>query len=152
MDPISLIVTALVAGAAAGAKPTAERAVKDAYEGIKTLIKRKFGSANIDLVEEDPTSQGRQQVLEEDLRKAGAGDDADVLEQAKVLLEALRKMDPQDAAGVGVNLEEIKGASLEIDTVIASRVGVDLRRSTFTGDIKISNVRAGNVDDPNDPL
>jgi hypothetical protein len=39
MEPISLILAALVAGAVAAAKDTAEKGVKDAYEGLKTLIK-----------------------------------------------------------------------------------------------------------------
>jgi hypothetical protein len=42
MDPISLIIAALGAGALAGAKDTAGTAVKDAYQGLKTLIKKKF--------------------------------------------------------------------------------------------------------------
>ncbi len=50
MEPISLIIAALVAGATAAAKDTAEKTVKDAYEGLKTLIKRKF--------EGDPLAQG----------------------------------------------------------------------------------------------
>ena len=37
MDPVTIIVTALALGAAAGLKPVAEQAVKDAYAGIKTL-------------------------------------------------------------------------------------------------------------------
>ncbi|OPF18073.1 hypothetical protein B1L04_19845 [Microcystis aeruginosa KW] len=42
MEPVSLIVTALTAGAVAAAKDTAEKGVKDTYQGLKTLIKRKF--------------------------------------------------------------------------------------------------------------
>ena len=38
MDPITIIVTALALGAAAGLKPTAEQAVKVAYAGLKKLI------------------------------------------------------------------------------------------------------------------
>ena len=40
MDPISLIITALVAGAAAASKDIAGQAVKDAYKGLKDLIKK----------------------------------------------------------------------------------------------------------------
>lgn len=40
MDPISLIEAALVAGAAASAQETANQAVKDAYIGLKNLLKR----------------------------------------------------------------------------------------------------------------
>ena len=38
MAPITLITTALVFGIVAGVKPTAEQAIKDMYEGLKTLI------------------------------------------------------------------------------------------------------------------
>ena len=34
MDPVSLIVTALTAGAAVALKDTASQAVKDAYDGL----------------------------------------------------------------------------------------------------------------------
>ena len=40
MEPISLILAALVAGATAATKDTAGAAVKDAYEGLKALIKK----------------------------------------------------------------------------------------------------------------
>jgi disulfide oxidoreductase YuzD len=42
MEPISLILAALAAGATGAAKDTAGTAVKDAYEGLKALIKKKF--------------------------------------------------------------------------------------------------------------
>ncbi|MCZ8361568.1 MAG: hypothetical protein O9338_01940 [Microcystis sp. LE19-251.1A] len=42
MEPISLILAALAAGAVAAAKDTAGTAVKDAYEGLKALIKKKW--------------------------------------------------------------------------------------------------------------
>ncbi|MFN7216623.1 MULTISPECIES: hypothetical protein [unclassified Microcystis] len=45
MEPISLILAALAAGAVAAAKDTAGTAVKDAYESLKALIKKKFGSS-----------------------------------------------------------------------------------------------------------
>ena len=42
MDPVSLVVAALVAGASTGVGETAAQAVKDAYAGLKGLIKRRF--------------------------------------------------------------------------------------------------------------
>ena len=99
MDPLTLIVTAIVAGVAAAAKPTAEQAVKDAYAGLKALIQRKFGSQGdvapaLDQVEHKPESAGRQEMLKEELDEAGAGQDADVVEAAKKLLALLQ---PQGA-------------------------------------------------------
>ena len=43
MDPITLIVTALVAGAALGAQDTVSAMVKDAYAGLKALVKKRLG-------------------------------------------------------------------------------------------------------------
>jgi hypothetical protein len=43
MDPITLIVTALVAGAALGIQDTASAMVKDAYVNLKTLVKKRLG-------------------------------------------------------------------------------------------------------------
>jgi hypothetical protein len=61
MDPISLIISALVAGAAAGLKPTAEKAVREAYEGFKNFLVGRFGKkSNIESLEEKPQSAGRQ--------------------------------------------------------------------------------------------
>ena len=51
MDPITLIVTALAAGAALGVSDTASSAVKDAYAGLKALVKKRFrGKADAELV------------------------------------------------------------------------------------------------------
>ena len=44
MDPISLILAALGAGAIAATKDTAATAVKDVYQGLKTLIKQRFAA------------------------------------------------------------------------------------------------------------
>jgi hypothetical protein len=46
MEPTTLIIGALGAGAAAAAKDTASQAVKDAYAGLKTLIQRRFAEKN----------------------------------------------------------------------------------------------------------
>ncbi|NCQ93443.1 MAG: hypothetical protein GPI94_22925, partial [Microcystis aeruginosa LG13-03] len=61
MEPISLIVTALVAGAVAAAKDTAEKGVKDTYQGLKTLIKRKFAN--------DALAQAMVEAKPEDIKK-----------------------------------------------------------------------------------
>jgi hypothetical protein len=51
MDPITLIVTALAAGAALGVKDAASSAVKDAYAGLKALVgKRLAGRPDAEVV------------------------------------------------------------------------------------------------------
>ena len=95
MDPITIIVSALVAGAAAGVTSVAEEGVKDAYNELKALIQRKFGDKGdvgpaVEQVDKKPDSPGRQQVLKEELAAADAGQDADVLKAAQDLLALLQ--------------------------------------------------------------
>lgn len=95
MEPISLILAALVAGATAATKDTAGVAVKDAYEGLKALIKKKF--------EKDALAQAMVEAKPEDIKQAEAllrnkiteaGIDQDV-EILKAAAEILKKEDPQ---------------------------------------------------------
>ncbi|MBI3804968.1 MAG: hypothetical protein HY282_14530 [Nitrospirae bacterium] len=143
MDPISIIVTALATGAAAGLKPTAAKVIQDAYEGIKGLILRKYGETSVPLLEKDPASVSRRGVVKEELERAEAGSDPELLTQAKVLLDAVQQHAPEAAEKIGVDLEEIKGASLRISDILASGTGVKVRKAELTGDIEIKGVRAG---------
>jgi hypothetical protein len=42
MDPVTLIVSALIAGAASAAQDTASNVVKDAYTSLKTLLQNRY--------------------------------------------------------------------------------------------------------------
>ena len=89
MDPVSLIVAALAAGAAVGLKDTASGAVKDAYEGVKALITRRVegrrdGTLVLARFEEDPQAWERPLVAE--LTAAEAGKDADLVAAAQALI------------------------------------------------------------------
>ena len=46
LDPVTLITSALLAGASAGLKDTATQSVKDAHAGLKGLIQRRFHGRN----------------------------------------------------------------------------------------------------------
>lgn len=96
MDPVTLVVAALAAGSAAGLKDTASAAVKDAYNGLKGLVRgRLAGRAGGELVlarhEQDP--QVWDKPLAAELAAAGAGDDAALVAAAQALMGLL------DAAG-----------------------------------------------------
>jgi hypothetical protein len=90
MDPISLILAALVAGAA---KAT-EGAAQDAYDGLKALIKRKFESQNksdssslLDKYEQKP--EKTRPLLEDELTEAGIDQDEEIITLARALMERL---------------------------------------------------------------
>jgi hypothetical protein len=143
MDPLTSLVTALAAGAAAALQSTVEQVVKDSYAALKGLIQRKYTQVNVDQLEANPSSKSRRGVVEEDLKGAGADRDAEVLQQAQALLEAIQSHAPEAAAAIGVDLKEIAGASLAIRRVIATGTGVKVEQGTFSGDIIIEDVQAG---------
>jgi hypothetical protein len=107
------------------------------------LIKTRFEHVNLDLLEKAPDSVARKKVVEEDLRKAKAGEDREVLEAAQALLQLVMKSAPNLAGTIGVNLQDIEAASLRISNVVASGTGVNVSRAKTTGPIDITGVQAG---------
>jgi hypothetical protein len=93
------IVAALSAGAVAGTTDTAKSAIADAYEGLKSLIKKKFGQDSdsadaIDNLEAKPDSDGRKKTLAEELEAVNPASDPELVSAAQSLL-ALIKALPQ---------------------------------------------------------
>ena len=96
MDPVTLIVTALAAGAASALQDGTSAAVKDAYGRLKALVTRRFaGRAKAELVlaEHQAAPQTWEKPLAAELSAAGADSDADLVAAARAL------MDLVDAAG-----------------------------------------------------
>lgn len=95
MDPISAaILSAATAGAASAGPKMVEKAISDGYEFLKSLLHRKFGadsevSQAVTDIEKHPGSEGRKVTLQEEMTKVGAGNDPELLEAAKRLLETL---------------------------------------------------------------
>ncbi|AEV87854.1 hypothetical protein ACWT_6841 [Actinoplanes sp. SE50] len=102
MSNLEVIVAALAAGAGAGVKDTASAAVKDAYAGLKTMLRpwvRGDARAALDADETDETAlQGR---LAKELQASGAVEDEQVLAAAQRLLAAA---DPARAATYNINV------------------------------------------------
>jgi hypothetical protein len=146
MDPITLIVTALAAGAAAGLTDTVSQAVKDAYAGLKGLIARKYTKAapSVDQLEAAPESKARRGVVEEDLGKTAAAGDVEVLRQAQALLDAVQKYAPDAARTIGVDLKDVEAGSLKLNDIIVqasgAATGAQLNKVKVAGDFTITGV------------
>ena len=90
MDPITLIVTALAAGAALGAQDTVSAMVKDAYAGLKVLVKRRLGGrpgAELVLARHEQAPETWQAPLMAELAETGADGDHDLIAAAQALLD-----------------------------------------------------------------
>lgn len=98
MDPITLIVMALAAGAASGITDSASSAVKDAYAGLKALVRRRLaGRPDAEVVltrhEQDPVTW--QAPLNFELTDAGADRDPDLVAAAQALMKLVDKAGAQ---------------------------------------------------------
>lgn len=110
MDPVSLILSALVAGATKAAGGVAQ----DAYDGLKALIKLKFESQDksdlsslLDKYEQKP--EKTRPLLEDELTEAGIGQDEEIIKLAQQLMEQLN---PQEAAEGKFNVQ-ISGGTVQ---------------------------------------
>jgi hypothetical protein len=106
---VDVIVAALAAGAAAGAKGTASEAVKDAYGLLKVLLRRRFTGreqARAALEAEQTEPGVWQATIGHDLTDSGATTDEQVLAAAR---ELLLLADPKTAATF--NIGTVQGAA-----------------------------------------
>lgn len=108
MDPIALILTALTAGATDSIKATANEAIKDAYSGLKTLIKDRFAgkpAIEVALTEYEKEPDVWKAPLEEGLKATGIDQDQDIIAAAQKLMGLVQ---PQQAA-MGQFIVQIAG-------------------------------------------
>jgi hypothetical protein len=150
MDPVTIVVTALTLGIAAGLKPTAEQAVKDAYEGLKQLIERRY---DVDLggLEKKPESEAQGAAVEESLSDAGADNDEELLDQAKALIDLIKRKTPETAAAHGIDLNDIEAEYLKVKKILAEgqAKAVTMKKVRTTGGVEIEDVSARS--EPSDP-
>ena len=89
MDPVTLIVTALAAGAASALQDGVSAAVKDAYARLKALVTKQFADrpkAELVLAEHEAAPQTWEAPLAAELSAVGAEGDADLVAAAQVLM------------------------------------------------------------------
>jgi hypothetical protein len=139
MEPVSVILAALLAGVAAGGKDVTSAAVKDAYAGLKSLLNRCFRrqpepvAAKQEAVltehEIDPDTWAK--PLEKALRDAGADQDSEILAAARQLLAQA------DPAGTAAGTYDLRGAI----GVQAGGIG-NTQTNSFSGPIHTSTTYA----------
>jgi hypothetical protein len=115
MSAVEVITAALAAGAGAGMKDTMSAAVKDAYAGLKALIKRHLDGHGDEVVQaldaEETVPEVWQARLGDALTKSGATADEQVVAAAQRLLQLT---DPTGSAAgkYQVDLREANGVQV----------------------------------------
>ena len=143
-DPIT---TGIIAAVGAGLAKVGETAVVDAYNGVKSLIVKKFGKESqlkkaVDALEERPDSESRKGMVKEEVEAANADKDPDLLAAANLLLAALKKS--SDATGVKIGDTIIEG-SLTAEQVVAegpNSTGLEVTSSTIKQDVRLGKLGA----------
>lgn len=113
MDSVTqAIIAALSAGIAGGLTDNAKKAIVDGYEGLKSMVKKKFGSNNeiseaIEKLQAKPESPGRRATLAEEIKTSNAAADNGLLAAAQSLLELIKalpnpELHMQVAQGTGI--------------------------------------------------
>jgi hypothetical protein len=141
IDPVSTLVLAIVTGAVAGLASTSERAVKDAYNGLKELIKQQYTEVDWEQIEQDPLSEHRQAILKEELAQITAIQNQELLRRAQAVLNAATRT-PELAGRSNITVEKIKAANLRLSAMIASG-SFSVRDIVTTSDVEIHGVRTG---------
>jgi disulfide oxidoreductase YuzD len=127
MDPIT---TAIVATIPALASDLLKSSIKDAYEGLKAVIKRKWGDASpiaesVDALEASPKSKDQASELAASVAKVNA------------------TADPEIMRALGVLVDELKKARIGGDAV--GRIAINITGGTVQGVVGAENVSIGSM-------
>jgi hypothetical protein len=127
MDPITAAILAVLP---ALASDVVKSGVKDAYDGLKAVIRRKWGDAApiskaIAAIEEDPKSKAQAAVLEEKVGAVKAVEDAEV---ARALHQLLDQMKTHGIGGEAV-----------------ARIAINISGGSVQGIVGAENVSIGSM-------
>jgi hypothetical protein len=118
MEPVTLILTALAAGASAGAldalKDDAKEKVKAAYGKLHGLVKKRVSGrphGELALAEYESAPQKWEGLLTAELAEAGAAQDGELVAAAKALMELIDQ--PGTKSGkYNVTIKDSKGVQV----------------------------------------
>jgi hypothetical protein len=132
IEAISAIALAVAAGAAAASKEVAAKAVKDAYNGLITLLKDVYRNyrhvqESVDHLEKKPEDKNRRAALEQELKEAEVTVDERLLEAAQAVIRAVESHSPETARAIGMDIGEFKAAALHVKNLQAPKAGTAFR-------------------------
>jgi hypothetical protein len=123
MDPLTIILTALTAGAAAGGQAVVSNTIRDAYNGLKALIQRKFAgkpSAEVALTEHETDPQTWAAPLKKALAQEQVDQDQAILQVAQQLIDQIKAQpggEQHIQNAIGINIAQADRSSTATVTV-----------------------------------
>src|SRR5262249_19171788 len=114
MDPVSVIVAALIAGAGVGAKDVASAAVKDTYQALRRLVESRLAPRS-DIAAlldgQDNDGSDRERRLMDVVVDSGVDRDPEVITSAERLLALMDTKRPEESK-YSVDLRDAKGVQV----------------------------------------
>lgn len=118
MEPVALLVTALAAGASAGAidalKDNAKEAARSAYARLRGLARKRVAGrpdGELALERHEVAPQKWEALLTDELTAAGAANDAELVAASKALMELIDQAGAR-AGKYNVTIKDSKGVQI----------------------------------------
>lgn len=117
MDAVStILINAIVAGAAKGLTPVAEKAIGDAYAGLKKFVSDRYKDwkgveGSVVQLESDPEDPDNKANVAKQLAKAGGTEDRELAVKAQAVVDAAEQ---HAKAAIGIDWQAVKEAQIEI--------------------------------------
>src|SRR6185436_4278147 len=136
MDPVTLVVSALLGGLTAGLTDTAKAATKDMYDAFRSRLMKKTEKNEdaqdaIAKVEKQPDSKARQELLKEELGKLELDKDDELLKLAQSLLEVLKESSSK-ASKYDVDIQNSQGIVVGDNANVTQNFGDTIEKKKKT--------------------
>jgi hypothetical protein len=118
VEPVTLgavVASALAMAAEAALKGSVGEAAKEAYQALKGKIAEWTGY-DVDLLEKDPASKGRQTVVAEKLDRQSEADKAEMRDLALRLIESLKH-----DSGAALDIGYLEATEVELGNITVGR-------------------------------
>lgn len=142
---IPTFVADLLADAAkAAGSGAASAVVRECFSAVKSLWADRFKrKAALEAVEEDPASTPTRTALAHVLEQTGALSDPEFRTLLGRLADALARVPPVEAAAAGLDIENLRAASVRLKAIEASGTAVRIRNTAIDGSFEAEGIRGG---------
>jgi hypothetical protein len=146
-EPITigtLVASALGMAAEAALKSSVGEAAKEAYQALKGKI-TKWTGTDLDLLEKEPASKGRQTIVAENLDRQSEGDQAEMRDLAQRLIAMLKEEALKEEGGVALDVDYLEAMEVQLGniSVVGGVTGARFRDARISGAFRIGDIKAG---------